>query len=80
MNHHWFRVAYIILCYLKKTNSQILPTKIIAANPIVDYQQEKKKKKKKKFKPFAQTLTRNFSWISFSCIIYRMSTDHAQID
>ena len=40
---------------------------------------QKKKKKEKKIKIFSQTFTRNFSWISFSCVIYRTLTGHAQI-
>ena len=36
-NHQWFRVAYIILCNLQNTNSQILLTKTPLVNPITDY-------------------------------------------
>ena len=48
-------------------------------NPITDYYQ-KKKERKKNFKTFLQAFTRNLSWIFLSCVIYRTSTDHAQID
>ena len=62
----------------------ILPTKRPPGNPITDYQQkkkkERKKKKKKKIRVFLQAFTRNFGWISLSCIIYRTSTDHAFTD
>ena len=37
INHHWFRVAYIIFCNLQNANSQILPTKTPPGNPITDY-------------------------------------------
>ena len=37
INHQWFRVAYIILCNLQNTNSQILPTKAPPGNPITDF-------------------------------------------
>ena len=37
INHQWFRVAYIILCNLQNTNSQILPTKKPPGNRITDY-------------------------------------------
>ena len=36
INHQWFRVAYIILCNLQNTNSQILPTKTTPDNTITD--------------------------------------------
>ena len=37
INHQWFRVAYIILCNLKNTNSDIFPAKVLPASPITDY-------------------------------------------
>ena len=37
INHQWFRVAYIILCNLQNTNSQILPVKAPPGNLITDY-------------------------------------------
>ena len=37
INHQWFRVAYIVLCNLRNTNSQILPTKKPPGNRITDY-------------------------------------------
>ena len=37
INYQLFRVAYIILYNLQNMNSQILPTKILPANPITDY-------------------------------------------
>ena len=37
INHQQFRVAYIILCNLQNTNSQILPTETPPGNPITDY-------------------------------------------
>ena len=71
-----------MLCNLQNTNSQILLTKTPPGNPITDYYQKNKKikKKEKKFKTFLQACTRNLSWIFLSCVIYRTSTDHAQID
>ena len=70
-----------MLCNLQNTNSQILLTKTPPGNPITDYYQKKKRKtKKKKFKTFLQAFTRNLSWIFLSCVIYRTSTEHAQID
>ena len=66
----------------------ILSTKTPPGNPITDYQQKKKRKKKKrkekekKFKAFLQAFTRNFSWISLSCIICKILqniADHALI-
>ena len=68
-----------MLCNLQNTNSQILLTKTPLGNPITDYYQKKMKKKEKKFKTFLQAFTRNLSWIFLSCVIYRTSTDHAQI-
>ena len=83
-NHQWFRVTNIVLRNLQNTNSMILPTKTPPGNPITDYQQQKKerkrKEKEKKFRAFLQAFTRNFGWISLSCIIYRTSTDHAFTD
>ena len=69
-----------MLCNLQNTNSQILLKKTPPGNPITDYYQKKRKRKKKKFKTFLQAFTRNLSWIFLSCVIYRTSTDHAQID
>ena len=37
INHQLFRVAYIILCKLETTKSQILPTKTSPGNLITDY-------------------------------------------
>ena len=37
INHQWFSVAYIILCNLQNTIFQILPTKTLPANPIINY-------------------------------------------
>ena len=37
INHQSFRVAYIILCNLQNTNSQILLTKTPPGNPTTDY-------------------------------------------
>ena len=48
INHQWFRVAYIMLCNLQNTNSQILLTKTPPGNPVTDYFQKKKRKRKKK--------------------------------
>ena len=80
-NHQWFRVTNIILHNLQNTNLMISPTKTAPGNSIIDYQQkEKEKAKRKKIKTFLQAFTRNFSWISLSCIIYRTWTDHALID
>ena len=42
ISHLWFRAAFIILCNLQNTNSQIFPTKAPPGNPITDYQQQKK--------------------------------------
>ena len=36
--------------------------------------------KKKEIQNFLQAFTINFNWISFSYVIYRTSTDYAQID
>ena len=70
-----------MLCNLQNTNSQILLTKTPPGNPVTDYYQKKKEKeRKKKIKTFLQAFTRNLSWIFLSCVIYRTSTDHAQID
>ena len=77
INHLWFRVAYIMLCNLRNTNSQILLTKTPPGNPINDYYQKKEKERKKKF---LQAFTRNLRWIFLICVIYRTLTDHAQID
>ena len=41
---------------------------------------KEKEKDRKKFKPLLKAFTKTFSWISFSYIIYKTSTDHAQID
>ena len=80
-NHQWFRVTNIILHNFQNTNLMISPTKTAPGNSIIDYQQkEKEKAKRKKIKTFLQAFTRNFSWISLSCIIYRTWTDHALID
>ena len=55
----------------------ISPTNTPPGNSIIDYQKEKKKEKKKKNekekkkKTFLEAFTRNFSWISLSCMIYR---------
>ena len=49
-------------------------------NPITDHQQQKKKKKEKKNQSILQAFSKNFSWISLSCIIYITSADHAQTD
>ena len=57
INHQSFRVAYIMLCNLQNTNSQILLTKTPPGNPVTDYYQKKKKKKeKKKSKHFCKHL------------------------
>ena len=70
-----------MLCNLQNTNSQILLTKTPPGNPVTDYfQKQKRKRKKKKIKTFLQAFNRNLSWIFLSCVIYRTSTDHAQID
>ena len=69
-----------MLCNLQNMNSQTLLTKAPPGNPITDYYQKERKRKKKKFKTFLQAFTRNLSWIFLSCVIYRTSTDHAQID
>ena len=70
-----------MLCNLQNTNSQILLTKTPPGNLITDYYPKKKRKRKeKKVKTFLQALTRNLSWIFLSCVIYRTSTDHTQID
>ena len=37
INHQWFRVVYIILRNLQSTDSHILLTKRLSANPITDY-------------------------------------------
>ena len=37
ISHQSFRVAYIILCNLQNTNSQILLTKTPPGNPTTDY-------------------------------------------
>ena len=42
--------------------------------------EKKKEKKEKKFKTFLQAFARKFSWISFICVIYRVSNDYAQND
>ena len=68
---------------LQNTNSQILLTKTPPGNPITDYYQKKekeRKRKKKKIKTFLQAFTRILRWIFLSCVTYRTSTDHAQID
>ena len=69
-----------MLCNLQNTNSQILLTKTPPGNPVTNYYQKKRKRKKKEFKTLLQAFTRNLSWIFLSCVIYRTSTDHAQID
>ena len=69
-----------MLCNLQNTNLQTLLTKTPPANPITDYYQKKRKREKEKFKTFLQEFTRNLSWIFLSCVIYRTSTDQAQID
>ena len=69
-----------MLCNLQNMNSQTLLTKASPGNPITDYYQKKRKRKKKKFKTFLQAFSRNLSWVFLSCVIYRTSTDHAQID
>ena len=80
-NHQWFRVTNIILHNFQNTNLMISPTKAAPGNSIIDYQQkEKEKAKRKKIKTFLQAFTRNFSWISLSCVIYRTWNDHALID
>ena len=38
MSHLWFRAAYIILCNLQNTISEIFTTKAPPGNPITDYQ------------------------------------------
>ena len=48
ISHLWFRVAFVILCNLQNTNSQIFSTKTPPGKPITDYQQQKKKKKENK--------------------------------
>ena len=53
INHQWFRVAYIILCNLQNTNSQILPTKRLPGN----WSLTKKKGKEKKGKKFRKKET-----------------------
>ena len=53
INHQRFRVAYIMLCNLQNTNSQILLTKTPPGNPITDYYQKKEKEKKKNQNIFA---------------------------
>ena len=78
-NHQWFIVTNIVLHNLDNTNSIIFPTKTSPDNSITDYQQKKKKKRKRKRKWFLQAFTRNLSWNSLSCLIYRTSTDHALV-
>ena len=64
INHQSFRLAYIILCNLQNSKSQILPTQIAPGNLITNYYQKKSKKKerknKTKFKTVLQAFTRNF--------------------
>ena len=47
--HQWFEVAYNILCNLQNTNLQILSTKTLPANPVIDYKKEGIKKGSKHF-------------------------------
>ena len=48
INYQWFRVAYIILCKLQNTNSQILPTKTRPGNRILIIKNTKRKEKERK--------------------------------
>ena len=79
-NHQQFRMTNTVLHNLQNTNSMILPTEISPGNPITDYQQQQQQQQQKIQSIFASIYSRNFSWISLSCIIYRTSTDHALID
>ena len=45
INHQSFRVAYIVLCNLQNTNSQILPTKHLQAILLLIINEKKERKK-----------------------------------
>ena len=64
INRQWFSAVYIILCNLQNKFADLA---------YKDTRQTShwlltKRKRKKNF--FLQAFTRNFSWISFSCVIY----------
>ena len=69
----------ILLCVICRTRIRrsCLQSHLLATLPLII---NIKKRKKKKIETFLQAFTRNFSWILLSCIIYRASTDHVQID
>ena len=41
---------------------------------------KEKEKERENFETLLQAFTKTFSWISFSCISYKTSTDHTKID
>ena len=53
---------------------------MVTLSLIINKKKKRKEKERKKIETFLQAFTRNFSWISVSCVIYMTSTDHVQID
>ena len=73
----------ILFCVICRTQIRVscLQRHLLATlSLIINKKKKERKRKEKKFKTFLQAFTRNFSWISLSWVIYRVSTAHAQID